>query len=483
MIKRRIVGCACSRTPQEFTGRAPQVVIVGSRPRTSRAKLERFLPKLLDHADAAVRSKACNLVGNLCRHSASFYGALAVGSPGQSSLAAVVRAASDGDAATRKFACFALGNAAFHSAALYADLAPAVAPLVAALRGDDDEKTRANAAGALGNLARNGGQLARHLVDHGAPNALLKAARADPAAAPRRIALFSLGASARVPSAETSLDRRVARRHARRVDGRPVDAHGPAPAELPRRGAPGRRGREGPDAAQVRLAAQGEVAGAGLRREQASLRAPHPALRSFPRYSVCVEGMFRGGRALLRAPARGPLLDDSVQARRLGRRFPEGPHGRALRRRVRLRDLDRRWRRGLGLLRRGGDGRLGHLLGHGLGLREGLVRRPRRLLGLGPCLGRLLRLLDALRGLRDELRRGLGLTLFLRHERRVDRLRELSAPERAEDAVEQCGHVRAASNSVISLGCAGAGCSHFAYHVAFGAAVVATLCPACGRSR
>ncbi|KAH8071285.1 hypothetical protein JL720_11495 [Aureococcus anophagefferens] len=38
----------------------------------ARAKLERFLPKLLDHADAAVRSKACNLVGNLCRHSASF---------------------------------------------------------------------------------------------------------------------------------------------------------------------------------------------------------------------------------------------------------------------------------------------------------------------------------------------------------------------------------------------------------------------------
>ena len=53
----------------------------------------------------------------------------------------------------------------------------------------------------------------------------------------------------------------------------------------------------------------------------------------------------------------------------------------------------------------------------------------------------------------------------------MDRLRELSAPERAEDAVEQCGHVRAASNSVISPGCAGAGCSHLAYHVAFGAAI------------
>lgn len=59
--------------------------------------------------------------------------------------------------------------------------------------GDDDEKTRANAAGALGNLARNGGALARALVAAGAPSALLNAARADAAAAPRRIALFSLG--------------------------------------------------------------------------------------------------------------------------------------------------------------------------------------------------------------------------------------------------------------------------------------------------
>ncbi|KAH8053047.1 hypothetical protein JL722_9712 [Aureococcus anophagefferens] len=162
----------------------------------ARSKLERFLPKLLDHADAAVRSKACNLVGNLCRHSASFYGALAVGSPGQSSLAAVVRAASDGDAATRKFACFALGNAAFHSAALYADLAPAVAPLVAALRGDDDEKTRER-------RGRAGQPRAQRRAAREAPRGPRRAqrpaqGRARTGAAPRRIALFSLGASARV---------------------------------------------------------------------------------------------------------------------------------------------------------------------------------------------------------------------------------------------------------------------------------------------
>ena len=32
------------------------------------ARLERFLSNLLAHDDGQVRAKACNLVGNLCRH-------------------------------------------------------------------------------------------------------------------------------------------------------------------------------------------------------------------------------------------------------------------------------------------------------------------------------------------------------------------------------------------------------------------------------
>jgi len=47
-----------------------------------------------------------------------------------------------------------LGNAAFHSAALYPALAPAIPPLVACLA-EALDKTRSNAAGALGNLVRN----------------------------------------------------------------------------------------------------------------------------------------------------------------------------------------------------------------------------------------------------------------------------------------------------------------------------------------
>lgn len=63
----------------------------------------------------------------------------------------------------RKFACFAIGNAGFHNPTLYDALRPAVGPLVKLLS-DDEEKTRANAAGALGNLVRNSGQLCSEII-------------------------------------------------------------------------------------------------------------------------------------------------------------------------------------------------------------------------------------------------------------------------------------------------------------------------------
>jgi hypothetical protein len=65
--------------------------------------------------------------------------------------------------ARRKFACFAIGNAGFHNPTLYDALRPAVGPLVKLLS-DDEEKTRANAAGALGNLVRNSGQLCPEII-------------------------------------------------------------------------------------------------------------------------------------------------------------------------------------------------------------------------------------------------------------------------------------------------------------------------------
>lgn len=95
--------------------------------------------------------------------------------------------------------CWKVGNARLYNATLYGHLATSIPLLVANLR-DSDPKTRANAAGALGNLARNGSRLCAELMKSGAPAALLAVALtvlSPPAAVPdlsaARTALFSLG--------------------------------------------------------------------------------------------------------------------------------------------------------------------------------------------------------------------------------------------------------------------------------------------------
>ncbi len=62
---------------------------------------------MLSHPDAAVRSRVCNLVGNMCRHSAYFYSAL----ERHGLLPPLIERCADPDKTTRKFACFAIGNA------------------------------------------------------------------------------------------------------------------------------------------------------------------------------------------------------------------------------------------------------------------------------------------------------------------------------------------------------------------------------------
>ena len=51
-----------------------------------------------------------------------------------------------------------------------------VVPQLVRLLMDNEEKTRSNAAGALGNLVRNSSSLCNQLVDAGAPQALLRVA-------------------------------------------------------------------------------------------------------------------------------------------------------------------------------------------------------------------------------------------------------------------------------------------------------------------
>ena len=142
------------------------------------------LGSLLLQLNSVVRAKTCNLIGNLCRHSDSWYSVLkdpvrvfqdkssekevVVGSL----LSLLIDCCADADSSTRKFACFAVGNAAFHSSELYIYLGDSISALLSALD-DSDEKTRANSVGALGNLVRNGPDLAGDLCISGAVDRLL----------------------------------------------------------------------------------------------------------------------------------------------------------------------------------------------------------------------------------------------------------------------------------------------------------------------
>ena len=114
----------------------------------------------------------------MCRHSGYFYERIAR----RGVLDSLIDRCEDVDRTTRKFACFAIGNAGFHSDALYPELRVAVPPLVRLL-GDEEDKTRANAAAALGNLVRNSAALCGDLIRAGALERLVELATGPEAAA------------------------------------------------------------------------------------------------------------------------------------------------------------------------------------------------------------------------------------------------------------------------------------------------------------
>eukprot|EP00968_Pinguiococcus_pyrenoidosus_P027088 scaffold7352_cov254-Pinguiococcus_pyrenoidosus.AAC.14 len=160
-------------------------------PHPRESSLVLHLHSLLRHSRATVRAKSCNVLGNLCRHDATFYADFVADSSAEI-FVALAAAVVDRDPQVRKFAAFAVGNAAFHTDELYELLGQTVKGLVELLR-DDDPKARANAAGALGNLLRNGSQLVPVLVEEDAFTHLFSVAIHDSVKSSRRIALFSLG--------------------------------------------------------------------------------------------------------------------------------------------------------------------------------------------------------------------------------------------------------------------------------------------------
>eukprot|EP01039_Chlorochromonas_danica_P000352 gene348-377_t len=166
------------------------------------------LAPILQSSNPIIRAKACNLIGNLCRHSDRFYSILLNTFSNTSSattlLDLLIAACADSDGSTRKFASFAVGNAAFHSQALYSHLEPSLPALLKAMS-DKDEKTRANAAGAIGNLVRNSGILSHRIAELHIVERLLEIFIQDTDITTQRIALFSLGTMAVYPETRMQL--------------------------------------------------------------------------------------------------------------------------------------------------------------------------------------------------------------------------------------------------------------------------------------
>ncbi|KAH9756112.1 serine/threonine-protein kinase TIO [Citrus sinensis] len=145
------------------------------------ASMLEFLKDFLTHEDPNVRAKACSALGNMCRHSSYFYSSLP----------------------QLKFT-LQIGNAAYHNDVLYEELRRSIPLLANILISDEEDKTKANAAGALSNLIRNSSKLCEDIVSKGAMQALIKLvadcsvlalnpSRKDAVnESPLKIALFSL---------------------------------------------------------------------------------------------------------------------------------------------------------------------------------------------------------------------------------------------------------------------------------------------------
>ncbi|KAK6128127.1 hypothetical protein DH2020_038130 [Rehmannia glutinosa] len=157
------------------------------------------LKNFLTHEDPNLRAKTCSAIGNMCRHSSYFYNLLAK----HQIIGILIDRCADPDKRTRKFACFAVGNAAYHNDSLYDELRRAIPQLKNLLLSDEEDKTKANAAGALSNLVRNSNRLCEDIVSKGAMQALLKVVADCSTVAlnprkdainesPLKIALFSL---------------------------------------------------------------------------------------------------------------------------------------------------------------------------------------------------------------------------------------------------------------------------------------------------
>jgi fused-like protein len=85
----------------------------------------------------------------------------------------------------------AIGNASFHDDSLYEHLKPAI-PILVTLLKDSEEKTRSNAAAALGNLARNSAILDKDFINTGANYQLVNMLSTDKSMAAKKVSVMAI---------------------------------------------------------------------------------------------------------------------------------------------------------------------------------------------------------------------------------------------------------------------------------------------------
>jgi fused-like protein len=149
------------------------------------------LKNLLENSnETSFKSRVCNLLGNMCRHTDFFYEQI----KSSGIIVPLLKCCYEKDKATRKFACFAIGNAAFLNDKLYECFRPIIPRMVELLH-DHEENTRANSAGALGNFVRCGDTLCDEIINAKAHEALINLAETEEIAQIQiiRVALFALG--------------------------------------------------------------------------------------------------------------------------------------------------------------------------------------------------------------------------------------------------------------------------------------------------
>ncbi|XP_064613402.1 LOW QUALITY PROTEIN: serine/threonine-protein kinase 36-like [Liolophura sinensis] len=151
---------------------------------------------LLSHSSAVVRSRTCNILGNLMKHNNSLYEQLGKREDLFTGLFACLK---DEDHNVRKCVSYAVGNAGYHSADLYPRLRPAIPLLVELLR-DPVTKTRCHAANACGNLSLHSPALCQDLIKAKAVNRLLDLVCHDTQYNVQSCALLALRTMSQQPS-------------------------------------------------------------------------------------------------------------------------------------------------------------------------------------------------------------------------------------------------------------------------------------------